>query len=546
MANKTKFIFVTGGVLSGVGKGITAASVGSVLAAKGFKVNIQKCDPYLNMDAGTLNPGEHGEVFVTDDGAETDLDIGHYERFLDKNLTGRSSLMAGYILNKVLNAEREGKYLGKTVQIIPHVITEIQKHIIDTGKDFDIHIVEIGGTVGDYEGLHFMEAIRQMKRIAGPKNVLYIHVVFLPFMETTEEVKTKPAQNSVSDLKRLGITPDIIMARADRPVTEPLIEKISLYCDVEPEAIIPLTTVPSIYEVPLIIEKHKGSQLILEKFGLKGRKTDLKDWVLLNKKIVQKKPKVKIGLVAKYLTNKDTYMSVIESLKSACWANNVDPEIVWINSEDLEKGDLSLLGEVSGILIPGGFGKRGVEGKILASKYARENNVPYLGLCLGMQVATIDFSRNVCGLRGANSTEFNSKALCPVIYTMPGQRGIKKKGGTMRLGAYPCVIKKESKSFNLYNKFWRGKETKGSDLLINERHRHRFEFNMKYSKDLEKRGFLIAGTSPDKKLVEIVEVPEHPFFVGVQFHPEFKSRPGSPHPLFLGFIKAIVKQNKNR
>lgn len=542
----TKYIFVTGGVLSGVGKGITSASLGTVLKAKGFKVNIQKCDPYLNMDAGTLNPGEHGEVFVTDDGAETDLDIGHYERFLGRNLTGSSSLMAGYIFNKVLSAEREGKYLGKTVQIIPHIISEIQNNIIETGKGFDIHIVEIGGTVGDYEGLHFMEAIRQMKRLVGQENVLYVHVVFLPFLETTNEVKTKPAQNSVSDLKKLGITPDIIAARSDHPITCSLIEKISLYCDVEPEAIIPLTTAKSIYEVPLIIERYKGSSLVMKKMGLKAKKVDLKDWRELNKKIYKKKATVKIGLVAKYLTNKDTYMSVTEALKSACWAEDRDLEIFWINSEELENDKSSkILEEVNGILVPGGFGNRGIEGKIKAAKYARENKVPYLGLCLGMQIATIEFSRHACSLKDANSTEFNSRACYPVIYIMPGQRGIKKKGGTMRLGVYPCLLKKGSISYEAYSSSKIG-ESKNGGLLVYERHRHRYEFNMKYRDVLEKNGFKITGISPDGKLVEIIEVENHPFFVGVQFHPEFKSRPSKPHPLFQRFIKAAIEKSKTK
>jgi len=546
----TKYIFVTGGVLSGVGKGITAASIGSVLKSRGFKINIQKLDPYLNMDAGTLNPGEHGEVFVTDDGAETDLDIGHYERFLDKSLSGSSSIMAGNIFDKVLSAEREGKYLGKTVQIIPHITAEIQQEIIDAGKGYDIHITEIGGTVGDYEGLHFMEAIRQIKRKVGAENVLYLHVVFLPYLEATKEVKTRPAQYSVKDLRKLGISPDILVTRSDYNITPSMIDKISLFCDLEPEAIIPMVTVNSIYEIPLIIEKYKCADLISKILGLTSKSPDLKNWKDLSERIKKDKKSVKIGLVAKYLTNKDTYMSVIEALKSACWYNNVNPEIIWIDAEVLEKDPnkaKEILKNVDGILVPGGFGSRGIEGKIISAQYARENNIPYLGLCLGMQIATIDFSRNVCKLKNANSTEFNIKTNYPVIYIMPGQRGIKKKGGTMRLGAYPCVIKKRSRSFDLYNSSSFEKKINGQDILIEERHRHRYEFNMKYRKVLEEKGFVISGISPDGKLVEIIEIENHPFFVGVQFHPEFKSRPNKPHPLFVGFIKALVegKDNKN-
>lgn len=543
----TKYIFITGGVLSGVGKGIAAASIGTALKARGFKVNIQKLDPYLNMDAGTLNPGEHGEVFVTDDGAETDLDIGHYERFLDKNLTGISSVMAGNIFDKVLSAEREGKYLGKTVQIIPHITNQIQDEVIEAGKGFDIQISEVGGTVGDYEGLHFMEALRQMKRRVGSENILFVHVVFLPYLKATSEVKTRPAQYSVKDLRKLGISPDVIIARSDYPINPGMLDKMSLFCDIEPEAIIPLETVSSIYEVPLMIEKYKTSELILEKFNLKSKKSiNLKDWEDLKNRVTSTKETVKIGLVAKYLTNKDTYMSVIEAVKSACWRNNFIPEIIWVDAEEIEKNkNTEKLKELDGIIVPGGFGLRGIEGKIEASKYARENNIPYLGLCLGMQIATIDFSRDVCGLKGANSTEFNLKTNCPVIYIMPGQRNIKKKGGTMRLGSYPCIIKKGGKAHDLYSKYGEFKKH-GNDILVEERHRHRYEFNMKYRSVLESNGFNITGVSPDGKLTEIIEVKDHPFFVGVQFHPEFKSRPTKPHPLFFGFIEAAIKQKQNQ
>ncbi|NTU69355.1 CTP synthase [bacterium] len=543
MAKNTKYIFITGGVLSGVGKGIVASSLGAVLVSRGYKVNIQKCDPYLNVDAGTLNPGEHGEVFVTDDGAETDLDLGHYERFLDRSLSWNSSLMAGYVFNKVLTQERDGKYLGKTIQIIPHITSEIQHNIIEAGKGFDIHIVEIGGTVGDYEGLHFLEAIRQMKRIAGQENVVYGHVPFLPYLETTCDVKTKPAQNSVRDLKELGISPDIIFPRSDHEITKPLIEKLSLYCDVEPEAIIPMVTAKSIYEVPLTIEKYNGTDFILNKLGLKSGKKDLKIWKQLNEKIHKKKKSVKIGLVAKYLQNKDTYLSVTESLKAAGWNNNVDVEIEWIDAEKCEdKNQEKYFIGVDGFLVPGGFGVRGIEGKINAAKFARENKVPYLGLCLGMQVASIEFARNVCGLKDANSTEFNEKTSNPVIYIMEDQKNIKKKGGTMRLGAYPCLVSPKTKVFDIYkNDKFSKKEKKG--ILVSERHRHRYEFNMKYRKVMEDKGFLISGTSPNGTLAEMIEIKDHPFFVATQAHPELKSRPTRPHPLFDSFLKSIVKLN---
>lgn len=543
MAKQPKFIFITGGVLSGVGKGITAAALGTVLKSRGFKINIQKLDPYLNVDAGTLNPGEHGEVFVTDDGAETDLDIGHYERFLDRNLDSKSSLMAGYIFNKVLSQEREGKYLGKTIQIIPHIVNEIQEHVIIAAKGFDIHIAEVGGTVGDYEGLHFMEALRQMRRIVGHDNVLYAHVPFLPYLETSGEVKTKPAQNSVRDLRELGISPDLIFPRSDHRIDEALIQKLSLYCDVEPEAIIPMVTAKTIYEVPLVLEKYKVADLVLEKFGLKSKKPDLKEWSSLYETITKTKPKVRIGLVAKYLANKDTYLSVNEALSSAGWSNGVDVEIIWIDAEAVEKDKSdSLLENIDGFVVPGGFGDRGTEGKIKAAKYAREKLIPYLGLCLGMQTGTVEFARNVCNMNNANSTEFNEETPYPVIYIMPDQKNIKNKGGTMRLGAYPCVIKKGTKVYDLYKDFDYGKPHKDG-LLVSERHRHRYEFNMKYRKELEKCGLVIAGTSPEGVLVEMTELKNHPFFIATQAHPEFKSRPSRPHPLFKGFVKACIKKS---
>lgn len=529
-----KFIFITGGVLSGVGKGITAASVGKILQARGFKVNLQKCDPYLNLDAGTLNPGEHGEVFVTEDGAETDLDIGHYERFLNRNFTGQSSLMAGRVFTNVLNAERRGEYLGKTIQIIPHITNEIQRLIIEAAQGFDIHIVEIGGTVGDYEGIHFIEAIRQMKRKVGEKNVLYIHVVFLPYLITSAEIKTKPAQNSIRTLKELGIIPDVLCARSDYPITHDIIAKLSLYGDVEEKAIIPLITAKNIYEVPFILEKYHLAEILLGKLNLENRKPNFDDWKLLLKKITnsQKGPVAKIAIVGKYMTNKDTYMSVVEALKAAAWHINVNLKIIWVDSEKLTQKNVGeILKEIDGILVPGGFGKRGIEGKILAIQYARENKIPYLGLCLGMQLACIEFARNVIGLKNANSTEFNPQAKDPVIYIMPSQRNIKQKGGTMRLGAWPCKVLKGTLAYKIYKK-----------ENISERHRHRYEFNNKYREIFEKYGMIFSGVSQDNNLVEIIELSSHPFFIATQAHPEFKSRPTQPHPLFLNFIKAALNK----
>ncbi len=530
---KTKYIFITGGVLSGVGKGIAAASIGAVLKARGFKVNIQKCDPYLNSDAGTLNPGEHGEVFVTDDGAETDLDLGHYERFLGRNLDGRSSLMAGQIFGSIVEAERRGDFLGKTVQIVPHIVEEIEKRILETGKGYDVHITEIGGTVGDYEGLHFMEALRRIQASFGPEETFYIHVVFLPYLKTSNEVKTRPAQYSTKDLRTLGISPQIIMARSDYPINKSLIDKLSLYCGVEKKGIIPLETLECVYELPLVLESQDAGDYITEKLKLPKRKSKLDEWRALIRKIKKSRKRVKIGLVAKYLSNTDTYASVVEAIKSACWNEGRVVDIVRIDAEEIEKGDSKLLKEVSGIVVPGGFGNRGIEGKIKAAKFARENKVPYLGLCLGMQVAVIEFARHACRFPGANSTEFNNKTNCPVIYIMPSQRKINKKGGTMRLGSYPCILDKNSKVFTLYQ----------TDK-IKERHRHRYEFNNKYKNIFEKSGMRFSGLSPDKRLVEIIELKDHPFFIATQAHPEFKSRPGNPHPLFLGFVKAAIEKSK--
>lgn len=531
---QTKFIFVTGGVLSGLGKGIMAASIGHILKSRGFSVNMQKCDPYLNCDAGTLNPGEHGEVFVTDDGAETDLDLGHYERFLDQSLTQKSSLMSGKVYLSVLECERKGGYLGKTVQVIPHITNKIQDFIINASKGFNVHIVEIGGTIGDYEALHFLEAIRQMKRKVGPENVCYVHLVFLPYLETSKEVKTKPAQSSIRDLMSLGIHPDVIGCRSDKPLERGHLAKIALFADVDEEAVVALPTIKTVYEVPLNLEKAGVGDYITKKLGL-GKKTAHNGWDKLLSRIEaieESEKKIKIGIVGKYLQNEDTYKSVTEALKSAGWANNVKVEWDWVNSEEIEKKGTQMLTKYCGILVPGGFGNRGIEGKIAAVKYARENNVPYLGLCLGMQMATIEFARNVAKIRGATSEEINPNAKNMVIHTMKEQVAILKNsqmGGSMRLGAYPCVLEPGSLAKKLYRK-----------TNISERHRHRYEFNNAFKKNLQKSGLSTSGVSPDGKLVEIVEIPGHKFFIASQFHPEFKSRPDRPHSLFDGFIKACL------
>lgn len=526
---QTKFIFVTGGVLSGLGKGITAASLGTILKARGFSVNIQKCDPYFNTDAGTMNPAEHGEVFVTHDGAETDLDLGHYERFLDEELNRSSSLMNGQIYAKVIADERAGKYLGKTVQIIPHVTNEVANQIMAAGEGFDFHIVEIGGTVGDIESLAFLEAIRQFRRKVGPENTLYIHVVFLPYLEASHEIKTKPAQNSVRDLREAGIQPDVVVARADKEISANVLRKISLFCDVDEEGIIPMPTVKTVYEVPLLLEAAGLGNFVTRHTGLPERRAKLADWRKLVDLIKHPDHRtLKIGVVAKYMENVDTYMCVFEAIKAAGWANRIRPEICWIDAEKIAE-DPALLEGYDGLVVPGGFGSRGVEGKISAGEYALTHNTPYLGLCLGMQTAVIAVARR-SGLDGANTTEIDPASPHPVIDIMADQKDIENKGGTMRLGNYPCDITPGTKTATVYG-----------ETSITERHRHRYEFNNDYRAKLQKAGLVLSGLSPDKHLVEIVEMRDHPFFVGSQFHPEFKSRPNRPHPLFDGFIKAAAK-----
>jgi len=533
---KTKYIFITGGVCSGLGKGIASASIGAILKSAGYSVFTIKLDPYLNIDPGTMSPYQHGEVFVTDDGTETDLDLGHYERFIDTNMTKLSNLTTGRVYDKVLKGERSGDYLGKTIQIVPHITNEIKDYVRNAASDAktDFLLIEIGGTVGDIEGEPFLEAMRQFNNEMGEDNVMFVHLTLLPYLTASKELKTKPTQMSVRELHRRGIQPDIILARSDLKISKEDIHKIAMFADVAVKAVIPALTVSSIYEVPLLFEKDSHiSDIIFDKLKLTKKKPKLDDWEDLVKKIKTTKKKLPIGLAGKYNENIDAYISVVEALKSACYHNNVKLDLVWIHSGKLEKKDkkeLAKLKKVAGIVVPGGFGNRGVEGKIIAAKYARENKKPYLGLCLGMQVATIEFARYVLDTKDVNSTEFNSKTLNPVIHILPGHTKDEDKGGTLRLGAYPCILDKDSKSFKAYG-----------TSKISERHRHRYEFNMDYKTQLEEAGMRFAGLSPDKKLVEIIEYKDHPYFVASQFHPEFKSRPLRPHPLFRDFIKAAIK-----
>lgn len=522
---------MTGGVLSGVGKGITAASIGNILKSRGIKVNIQKCDPYLNVDAGTLNPAEHGECFVTDDGAETDLDLGHYERFIDTNLTQRSSTMSGKILQQVINDERAGKYLGKTVQYVPHVTRAMQEHIEAAAEGFDVHIVEIGGTIGDIEGQGFVEAIRELGIKHGRQNCLYVHVVYLPYLGASKEFKTKPAQNAVKDLRNTGIVPDMIMARSEAPAPASIVEKISLYGGVPNEAIALLPNASTIYQVPLTLEESGSGNYIVARLGLKSAKPKNSDWKRLVGQIQKPKTKtVSVGIVAKYLDNEDSYFSVTEALRAAAWQQDVDVSISWVNSEELEHMPKTLartLKKFDGIVVPGGFGSRGVEGKIAAAQYSLKHNLPYLGLCLGMQVAAIAAVRNL-GISAAHSTEFSPHTTEPVIHTMEDQVGKEGTGGTMRLGAYECSLQAGTKARKLYGK-----------AKVSERHRHRYEINNKYIPQLEEQGLKVSGLWKSGNLAEIIEKTDHPYFIASQFHPEFTSRPNRPHPLFVGFITAL-------
>ena len=529
----TKFIFVTGGVLSSLGKGICAASLGRLLKSRGLSVIIQKFDPYINIDPGTMNPFQHGEVFVTDDGGETDLDLGHYERFIDENLSKFNNFTSGKIYKTVIDNERRGDYLGNTVQVIPHITDEIKNSIKKTlsSKVSDIVITEIGGTVGDIESLPFLEAIRQFKKDVGKENVLYIHVTYVPYLKTSDELKTKPTQHSVKELRSIGIQPDIIICRSESAIDEGTKSKISLFCDIEKEAIISATDAKHLYEIPLNLKKEKFDEIVISMLGLECGKADLQSWEKIVNVLHDLKGKVVIGIVGKYTNLKDAYISIVESLNHGGYAYNTNVEIRWINSETLDEDFDSdqIFAGVHGILVPGGFGIRGINGKVKAIKYARENKIPFFGICLGMQCAVVEFSRNIIGLKDANSSEFDPETGNPVIYLMPDQKKVSDKGGTMRLGRYPCIIKKDTKAYDAYR-----------EDLVYERHRHRFELNNSYRSILVENGMIISGVYPDKDLVEIVELADHPWFVGVQFHPEFKSRPDKPHPLFRDFIKASI------
>ena len=531
----TKYIFVTGGVVSGLGKGITAASLGRLLKNRGYKVTIQKMDPYINVDPGTMSPIEHGEVFVTDDGAETDLDLGHYERFIDENLTKNSSVTTGKIYSSVIEKERKGEYLGKTVQVIPHITNEIKENIYSfENKDVDIVIAEIGGTIGDIEGLSFIEAIRQVG-IEKPKgDVIYIHVTLIPYIAGSNELKSKPTQHSVKELQSLGIKPDILVCRSELPITDSMRQKVALYCNVRPESVIQNTTVDNLYAVPLMLEEEGLTREVCKHLNLDKIEPKNEEWEKMMSHIrsIQEK-QVKVAIVGKYITLEDSYLSVAESLRHAGFKNDVKVEVGFVDSEEITNENVKeKLGEYDAVLVPGGFGNRGIQGKIACIKYARENKIPFLGICLGMQMAVVEFARDVLGLSDANSEEFDNNSQNKVIHIMDEQKGIDKKGGTMRLGAYPCVLKEDSKAFELYGK----KE-------ISERHRHRFEYNNEYKEKMEEKGLICTGTSPNGKLVEIVELKDHPYFIAGQFHPEFKSRPNKPHPLFVGLIK-VAKDNK--
>ncbi|HOA40150.1 MAG TPA: CTP synthase [Halanaerobiales bacterium] len=531
----TKYIFVTGGVVSALGKGITAASLGRLLKSRGLKVSIQKFDPYINVDPGTMSPYQHGEVFVTEDGAETDLDLGHYERFIDANLTQNNNVTTGKIYSAVIHKERRGDYLGATVQVIPHITDEIKDRITRVGRetDADVVITEIGGTVGDIEGLPFIEAIRQLKSDLGKENTFYIHCTLVPFISTAGELKTKPTQHSIKELRSVGIQPDAVVCRSSKKLTEDVRAKIALFGDIDKRAVINVVDVEHIYEVPLEIEKEGLPNIVIEALGLEDKvhEPDISEWTRMVERLKSLNNSVKIAIVGKYVELPDAYISINEALKHAGIVNDTNINIEYVNAESLE-GDqpvADFLSDVDGILVPGGFGERGIEGKIRAIKYARENKLPYFGICLGMQCAVIEFARNVAGLADANSSEFNPGTENPVIDLMPEQKDVEDLGGTMRLGSYPCKLVPGSITGQAY-----GEE------IIYERHRHRYEFNNEYRNKFQELGVVFSGLSPDERLVEIMELKDHPWFVGVQFHPEFKSRPNRPHPLFVSFIKASL------
>lgn len=525
-----KYIFVTGGVVSGLGKGITAASLGRLLKARGLKVAAQKLDPYINVDPGTMSPYQHGEVYVTEDGTETDLDLGHYERFIDEDLNKYSNLTTGKVYWNVLNKERRGEYLGSTVQVIPHITNEIREFVYSVGKktDADVIITEIGGTIGDIESQPFIEAVRQISLEAGRENSLFIHVTLVPFLRGSDEHKSKPTQHSVKELQGMGINPDLIVLRCDEPLEDAIFKKISLFCNVKPDCVIENITLPNLYEAPLMLERSHFSSVVCRELGITAREPDLKEWTQMVEQSKTSSGEVHIGLVGKYVGLHDAYLSVAEALRHAGFYHRVQVQIHWIDSEEITaENDREILAELDGILIPGGFGSRGIEGMILAARFAREYGIPCFGICLGMQVMVIEYARNAAGIADADSGEFDEQCAHKVIDFMPGQNIDIDKGGTLRLGAYPCVVEKGTTMERCYK-----------SLSISERHRHRYEFNNEYRELLQEKGLVLSGTSPDKRLVETVELTERPFFVGVQYHPEFKSRPTHAHPLFKGFIEA--------
>ena len=541
MTTNTKYIFVTGGVVSSLGKGITAASLGRLLKSRGYRVTIQKFDPYINIDPGTMSPYQHGEVFVTDDGAETDLDLGHYERFIDINLSKNSNTTTGKIYQSVINKERRGDYLGGTVQVIPHITNEIKERVFRVGQqdNADFVITEIGGTVGDIESLPFLEAIRQVKKDVGKNDVLYIHVTLVPYISAAGELKTKPTQHSVKELRSIGISPDIIVCRSEKPISKEMREKMAMFCDVDPDAVIQNLTARSIYEVPMLMEEQGLDTIVLRKLEMEDKPKDMQGWHDMVARILKKyDEKVTIAVVGKYVALQDAYISITESLRHAAVANEAELDIHWVNAEEIEADDTDMakvMAGVDGILVPGGFGNRGIEGKIKAIQYAREHKIPFFGICLGMQCAVIEFARHVCGMADANSSEFNPNSTHPVIDLMPEQLDVEDLGGTMRLGLYPCKVYPDTLTSKAYNA-----------ELIYERHRHRYEFNNAFREEIVGKGLVLGGTLPNGRLVEIVELPEseHPWFLGAQFHPEFKSRPTNPHPLFREFVGAAVKHHQ--
>ena len=530
----TKYIFVTGGVVSSLGKGITAASLGRLLRNRGLKVTIQKFDPYINVDPGTMSPYQHGEVFVTDDGAETDLDLGHYERFIDINLSKLSNVTTGKIYSHVLKKERRGDYLGGTVQVIPHITNEIKERILKAGHDTNADVVntEIGGTVGDIESLPFLEAIRQIKSDIGSDNVLYIHCTLIPYLKAAGEMKTKPTQHSVKELRSLGIQPNIIVVRTEMPISQDMKDKLALFCDIDKNAVIECPDADTLYKVPLMLQDQKMDQIVCNHLKLQTPDAEMTEWKELVEKVTHLSKTVTIGLVGKYVELQDAYISVVESLKHAGYTFDADIKIKWINAEEVTKENVEeLLGDVAGVLVPGGFGDRGIEGKIAAIEYARTRKKPFLGICLGMQLASIEFARNVLGLEDANSSEINPATTNPIIDLLPEQKDVEDLGGTLRLGLYPCKVVPGTKTAEAYK-----------EEVVYERHRHRYEFNNHYREDMEKQGFIFSGTSPDGRLVEIIELKDHPWFVASQFHPEFISRPTRPQPLFRDFVKASLEE----